>query len=87
MTTIRGQLICDIADTMDAAQMLNAGRAVPDRDRAWAISILTRRARTTANDAHRRDVLLQLAVDALLWAEQIDERRECMIDSGDGEAA
>ena len=87
MTTLRGQLISQVAALMDTAHALNAGWDVTDEDRISALEISFDCARTPGREKWRREFLVTLAVDALLWVEQIDEARECRVDTGDCEEA
>ena len=81
MATVRGHLLCDVADLMDAAHRLYVHR--PTRaQRQEALDTLVNRL-PSAPAHQRRTILLQLAVDSLLWAEQFDEADVVRVDTGD----
>ena len=86
--THRGRVLCEVADLMDAAERLNAGRDVPEVWRAGALASAARNAGLifARRGEVLRSVLMTTAEVALSWVEYIDRRDEMRIDAGDDAA-
>lgn len=87
-TTIRGRVLSEVANLMDDAERINAGRDVPEDWRAFALGSATTNAALlfARNGAMLRSVLMSVAEVALSWVEYIDTRDETRLDVGDGAA-
>ena len=87
MTTLRGQLLSDLANLLDQAERINAGHPVRDVDRETYLRMAATAAIGARDDAHRRVALMTVAEVALAWLEAMDVGRECRVDAGDVEEA